>query len=90
MADGKTRYPDFTVVDDDTGARYYWEHLGLLHNLDYATRWNQKLDAYREACILPYEEGGGSAGTLIVTRDDKRGGIDTKAIADLIREVFTT
>ena len=87
---GKTRYPDFTIVDDDTGARYYWEHLGLLHNPDYAIRWNRKLDAYREACILPHDEGGGKVATLIITRDDKRGGIDTQAIADLIREVFAT
>ena len=86
--DGKTRYPDFTVVDDDTGKRYYWEHLGLLHNPDYQARWNRKLDAYRKACILPHEEGGGEAGTLIITRDDERGGIDTKFIADLISGVF--
>lgn len=88
LPDGKTRYPDFTVVDDDTGARFYWEHLGLLHNPDYLVRWNQKLDAYRKARILPHEEGGGEAGTLIITRDDERGGIDTKAIADLIGEIF--
>ena len=90
LTDGKTRYPDFTIVDDDTGARYYWEHLGLLHNPDYAARWKRKLDAYREASILPHEEGGGKAGTLIVTRDDERGGIDTQAIADRIREVLAT
>ena len=89
LPDGKTRYPDFTVVDDDTGARYYWEHLGLLHNPDYEARWNRKLEAYREACILPHDEGGGKVGTLIVTRDDERGGIDAKAIADLIGEVLT-
>ena len=88
LPDGRTRYPDFTVVDDDTGARYYWEHLGLLHNPDYEARWNRKLEAYRGASILPYDEGGGEEGTLIVTRDDERGGIDAKAIADLIREVL--
>ena len=89
LTNGKTRYPDFTIVDDDTGARYYWEHLGLLHNPDYEVRWNRKLEAYREAYILPHDEGGGKAGTLIVTRDDERGGIDAKAIADLIGEVLT-
>ena len=88
LPDGRTRYPDFTVVDDDTGERYYWEHLGLLHNPDYAARWTRKLHAYREACILPHDEGGGEAGTLIVTRDDEYGGIDTRAIAELIRDVL--
>ena len=89
LPDGRTRYPDFTVVDDDTGERYYWEHLGLLHNPDYAARWTRKLNAYRAACILPHDEGGGEAGTLIITRDDEHGGIDTRAIADLIRDVLT-
>ena len=79
LPDGRTRYPDFTVVDDDTGERYYWEHLGLLHNPDYAARWTRKLNAYRAACILPHDEGGGEAGTLIITRDDEHGGIDSRA-----------
>jgi len=86
---GKIRYPDFTIFDDDTGERYYWEHLGLLHNPDYQARWSRKLDHYRRAGILPYEEGGGEAGSLIITRDDNCGGIDSKMIADLIGEVFT-
>ncbi len=89
LPSGKTRYPDFTIVDDDTGARYYWEHLGLLHNPEYAARWQRKLHAYREAGILPYKDGGGSAGTLIITRDNEVGGIDAKAIADIIRDVLT-
>ncbi len=88
LPNGKTRYPDFTVVDDDTGARYYWEHLGLLHNPDYAARWERKLAAYRAAEILPHGEGGGSGGTLIITRDDEAGGIDAKAIAELIAKVL--
>ena len=90
LPDGKTRYPDFTVVDDDTGARYYWEHLGLLSNPDYAARWKRKLDVYRKAKILLPEEEGDRRGTLIVTRDDERGGIDAKAIANLIRKVLAT
>ncbi len=88
LLDGKTWYPDFTILDDDTGARYYWEHLGLLHNPDYETRWNRKMGEYRDARILPHNEGGGEAGTLIVTRDDERGGIDAKAIADFIHEIL--
>lgn len=89
LPDGRTRYPDFTIVDDDTGARYYWEHLGLLHNPDYEARWRRKLEAYRGASILPHDEGGGKEGTLIVTRDDERGGIDAEAISDVVRDVLT-
>ena len=88
LPDGRTHLPDFTIVDDDTGERFYWEHLGLLHNPEYAARWERKLSAYRAADILPHDEGGGDAGTLIVTRDDEAGGIDAKAIAELIVEVL--
>ncbi|TNE43157.1 MAG: RNA helicase [Deltaproteobacteria bacterium] len=88
LANGEKRYPDFTIIDDDTGESYYWEHLGLLHNPDYAARWERKLAAYRAADILPYEEGGGEAGTLIMTRDDERGGIDAQAISEMISEIF--
>ena len=89
LPNGETRYPDFTVVDDDTGARYYWEHLGLLRNPDYEARWKRKLGAYRAADILPHEEGGGGSGVLIVTRDDEKGGIDSRQIAELISNVLT-
>ena len=88
LPNNHTRYPDFTIIDDDTGERYYWEHLGLLHNPDYADRWERKLAAYRAADIIPHEEGGGDAGTLITTRDDEGGGIDAKQIADLVATVL--
>ena len=85
LVDGKTRYPDFTIIDDDTGAAYYWEHLGMLNNPDYRRRWDRKAEIYAQSGILPPEDGGGAEGTLIVTRDDERGGIDAEAIANLIR-----
>jgi hypothetical protein len=87
-SDGRTLLPDFTIVDDDTGERFYWEHLGLLHNPEYAARWEEKLAAYRAADVLPHDEGGGDAGTLLVTRDDEGGGIDAKAIAEFIEDVL--
>lgn len=88
LSNGETRYPDFMIINDDSGERFYWEHLGLLHNPDYAARWERKLAAYRAACILPYEDGGGKTGTLIITRDDEAGGINAQAIATLITDVL--
>ena len=58
-----------TPVHGTTGSTW-----GLLHNPDYAFRWERKLAAYRAADILPHEEDGGCAGTLIITRDDEVGG----------------
>jgi len=89
LPNGETRYPDFTIVDDDTGETFYWEHLGLLHNPDYAARWERKRAAYRESGILTREEGEGESGTLIITRDDPAGGIDAQAIAALISDALT-
>ena len=86
----ETRYPDLTIEDDDTGECYYWEHLGLLRNPDYAERWKRKLAWYRDANILPHEEGGGDAGTLIVTQDEPNGAVDSRKIAKLITELLVS
>ena len=84
----RDKFPDFTIEDDDTGVKYIWEHLGMLGDHGYKRRWTEKERWYRENGILPWEEGGGPNGTLIVTRDDPRGGIDSSAIHRLVEEVF--
>ena len=30
LSNGRTRYPDFTIVDHALGVTFYWEHLGML------------------------------------------------------------
>lgn len=87
---GVTKLPDFTIDDDDTGVKYYWEHLGMLPDERYRRRWNDKLKWLRGHGIVPREEGGGEAGTLIVTRDSDDGGIDSEAVSKLIGELFGT
>lgn len=82
------KYPDFTIEDDDTGITYYWEHLGMLGNYKYRKRWEAKQEWYRQNGILPYTEGGGPVGTLIVTRDNADGGIDSAELHSLVAEVF--
>lgn len=61
---GVTKYPDFTIEDEDAGINYYWEHCGLLHDAGYRERWERKLKWYRDHDILPYGEGGGDEGIL--------------------------
>lgn len=82
------KFPDFTIEDDDTGVIYYWEHLGMLGDRGYKRRWDEKEQWYRENGILPHEEGGGPNGTLIVSRDDPKGGIDSSYINRLIEKVL--
>lgn len=86
--DDSIRYPDFTIEDAELGQTIYWEHLGMLEDPGYARRWNDKLAWYRDQDILPFEQGGGSNGVLVVSRDTPAGGIDSAAIADLIDKVF--
>ena len=40
--DGLTKLPDFTIEDDNTGEKYYWEHLGMLSDGVYRRRWDRE------------------------------------------------
>lgn len=86
--EGVTKYPDFTVEDMESGLTYYWEHCGMLHVPSYRRRWEEKLAWYRTHGILPLEEGSGENGTLIITRDEANGSIDSAKITKLIAEVL--
>lgn len=86
--DGLTKYPDFTIEDDDTGVTYYWEHCGMLRDPAYRRRWELKQAWYRENNILPHQEGGGAKGTLIVTEDSPEGGISSQDILRLLQTVI--
>ena len=80
MLDGVERFPDFTIVDDDSGQTWYWEHNGMLSNSDYRQRWERKLEAYRRQGILPLAEGGGKNGTLLVTEEKQGAGLSAQDI----------
>ena len=72
--------PDFTIIDDDSGMTYYWEHNGLLDNDEYRKRWERKLVAYREEGILPLSEGGGDSGILLTTEEQHGTDLDRDVI----------
>jgi energy-coupling factor transporter ATP-binding protein EcfA2 len=84
---GVDRYPDFTIVDDDSGISWYWEHNGLMNNDLYKKRWARKLTAYRAAGILPHEEGGGENGTLLVTEENEGIGLNAEKIKEYIQVI---
>jgi len=86
--DGVFKYPDFTIEDDAAGITYYWEHCGMLDDPYYHRRWEEKQQWYRAHDIKPREEGGGSKGILIVTRDQSDGSINSQSISQLVKEVF--
>ncbi|HWD18180.1 MAG TPA: ATP-dependent RecD-like DNA helicase [Verrucomicrobiae bacterium] len=86
--DGALKYPDFTIDDEDSGITYYWEHCGMLSDAKYRERWAAKQQWYRDHQILPYQEGGGKKGTLIVTEDTRQGAISSQEILGIIRKVL--
>jgi len=86
--DGTTKYPDFTVEDAESGENFYWEHCGMLHVPNYRFRWEQKLAWYKAHGILTHEEGGGPGGSLIITRDESNGSIDSAQIRQIIEDVL--
>lgn len=86
--DGVTKYPDFTIEDMASGQTFYWEHCGMLHVPSYRRRWEEKLEWYRKHGVGSREDGGGASGTLIVTRDEANGSIDSAKIATLIGDLL--
>jgi hypothetical protein len=86
--DGVTKYPDFTIEDMETGETFYWEHCGMLHVPSYRRRWEEKLAWYKANDILPHEDGGGSRGALIITRDESNGSIDSSLINRVLETVL--
>jgi hypothetical protein len=85
---GGERFPDFTIVDDDTGLTWYWEHNGMLSNEAYRQRWERKLDAYRQQDILPLSEGGGENGTLLITEEKEGTGLNADQIRTNIEKIL--
>lgn len=82
--DGRMRWPDFTIVDDDSGVTYYWEHLGMLSDPQYAARWQIKRAAYLAAGIRPIDEQAGGD-ILIETKETAGSGLDMAEIDRLAR-----
>jgi hypothetical protein len=81
---GERKLPDFTIVDSDSGVTYYWEHLGMLQRPSYRKKWELKKAWYAAHGIRDEVEGGGEAGTLLITRDADNGSISSKEIEALI------
>jgi exodeoxyribonuclease V alpha subunit len=67
--------PDFTIFHE--GETYYWEHLGMLDQSTYNSRWERKRAWY---------EANGFADELIISKDGAGGSIDEQEIERIARE----
>lgn len=70
-------YPDFTIYLQD-GQTIYWEHMGLMSNLDYRNSAFHKLTTYFFNDIYMGKN-------LIITMDSPDGTIDMKTIKKVVK-----
>lgn len=70
-------YPDFMVLNKKTRKEYYWEHLGMMDDLEYAEKALHK--------IFVYEKNGIYVGeNLLVTYETSFNPLNPKAITEKI------
>lgn len=75
---GMYYYPDFTI-ELPNGELIWWEHLGLMSNVNYAEHTGEKLAHY-------HNNGAVIGRNLILTADDRHGGCDSGAIDRIIKD----
>ena len=88
MLGGRTRWPDFTIEDDESGITYYWEHLGLLSDPAYAERWATKRLAYLADGICPVDQATCADRVLIETQETEGSGLDMLEVERLARIIL--
>lgn len=74
--DGITICPDFTFEGAD-GELFYWEHMGMMDNDDYAEHNFEKLEKYHSIGIVP--------GDNLILSFDRHGTIDLQYIEGIIK-----
>ena len=70
-------HPDFTVLNKQTRKELYWEHLGMMDNVEYSEDALKKISAYEKNDIFPGER-------LILTHETLKQPISSKMISQMI------
>lgn len=77
---GETRYPDFTILDPNTGRVYYYEHFGMLDKPGYIKDFTYKMNLYASNGILLNHN-------LIVTYETRNIPFDVKQVDEIIEKI---
>ena len=72
-------YPDFTVLNIETRTELYWEHFGMMDDINYVEKAMNKLSWYEKNGIFPGKN-------LIITYETKKNPIDQKIIRAMIHQ----
>lgn len=74
---GLYRVPDFTIKRKRDGKIIYWEHMGMMYDLESRIDNKHKLEEYEKAGIVPWDN-------LILTYDTRNGGLRANLIEAMI------
>lgn len=72
-------YPDFTVLNVRERKEIYWEHLGMMDDLNYVENAMQKIMLYQQNGIFPGKN-------LILTHETKKNPLNPKSVRLVIGE----
>lgn len=74
-------YPDFTIRHPKTGEYFWWEHFGLMDDLDYVKNVASKIQRYSLSGIIPGVR-------LITTYESKENPLCTELVEKIIEYYF--
>lgn len=72
-----TIYPDFMVMNRRTRREYYWEHLGMMDDMNYVEKTMLKLDLYERNGYIPGKN-------LIITRETQASYLNANTLNNII------
>lgn len=76
-----TIFPDFTIMHPVTKELFYWEHFGMMDNIEYVNKVTAKIRLYCENGIIPDQK-------LIMTFESKNCPLSISKIENIIKEKF--
>ncbi len=76
-----TVYPDFTVLNVAGRKELYWEHFGMMDDMDYVEKALHKITLYEQNEIFPGDK-------LILTYETQKNPINQKNIRRIIQHCF--
>lgn len=78
LENGLTVHPDFTILDVRKRKNLYWEHLGMMDDLEYIRNATRKIDSYEDSGLFPGRD-------LILSHETLKNPLTPKAIEGIIR-----
>lgn len=79
LSDNKIIYPDFTILNKRTRKVFYWEHLGMMDDAEYAEKAIKRIQNMEESGVLLGKN-------LLITAETKQNPISIKSVNSLIQE----